>query len=90
MSSFISYTGKISQVPGGSKFFGFHLLITTLGKFVIFYDITGSERNWNLPIISMYQYFCYTRQDIIISLIDFEHFSVPKAYFYLVRPRLEY
>jgi hypothetical protein len=30
-----------------------HLRICTLGEFVIFYDITGSERNGNLPIINV-------------------------------------
>ena len=35
---------------------GLHLLITTLGEFVIFFDITGSERNRILRIISIYRY----------------------------------
>ena len=31
-----------------------HLLIFSFGRFVIFFDITDSDRNRILPIISMY------------------------------------
>jgi hypothetical protein len=50
------------------KLLWFHLRITGLGKFVIFFDITGSERNRNLPIISMYPQFIGFSQSTISGI----------------------
>ncbi len=48
---------------------GLHLLICTLGEFVIFLDITGSERNRYLPIILIYRWFAEIWFSVKISHI---------------------
>jgi hypothetical protein len=61
----------------------YHLLICTLGEFVIFFDITGFERNQNLPIISIHHH----QADIWFSDGILEHITTcltPLKYPHLV------
>ncbi len=49
-------SGKISDIFKEVKFLCFHLLITTLGQLVIYYDITGLKALFSENYLNIYEF----------------------------------